>query len=245
MQRGRGWPVKHLFVIGCLGLVACGGDDDGAVKPRGAGNQLQAIAPQPRNPHNEFQPRSEITRSPTAPIQVVQPTVGTNTPSAKQEVTPTRDLKKELAAAFGNPADCLRNETTLAGKLSISISSTVAVTGRATRGTASAPGVSAASLDCLKQKASRVRLRGPVPGAPLTISTKVELNISQTVTKKTETVPQETGFALQEGQQAVQGASGVAIDPTQGQVIKGPKGTPYVRPSGSPISGPSGTPIGK
>lgn len=92
---------------------------------------------------------------------------------------PPRDYPSELRALLGQPASCL--DLTAAessgGRLTITAVATVSVTGRVTRATVNAPNQPATALRCLQQRLTSGSLRGPIPNAPIEITSNVVVEI--------------------------------------------------------------------
>lgn len=97
---------------------------------------------------------------------------------AEQEVAvprpePQRGVREaQLAAAFGSAADCLVPGSLPGGSATLSLRAVVSGSGRVTRAEVSLP-ASREVVRCLRQKAERLTLPGPVEGAPLSLSVSV------------------------------------------------------------------------
>lgn len=95
---------------------------------------------------------------------------------------PARDLSSELRALLGQPASCLDLAVVEAagGKATIAATANVVPSGRITRASVTAPGQPATALRCLEQRITGGSLKGPVPGAPLAITTSVPIEVIST-----------------------------------------------------------------
>lgn len=92
------------------------------------------------------------------------------------EPEPELDLGLRVKNAYGYPAECLGPEAIPEGvtQFSIRLSVTLTSTGTVTRASVSAP-VSADARTCLQRRADRLRVAGPIPDAPRTVSTSIDV----------------------------------------------------------------------
>ena len=86
-----------------------------------------------------------------------------------------RDLQAELLAAYGSPQACLEPGNIEGEHTNMRLSVVVTASGRITRASASAP-VPQGTRRCLRERAERLMLIGPIENAPRTISVNVRLS---------------------------------------------------------------------
>ncbi|HEX5656621.1 MAG TPA: hypothetical protein VFX59_05470 [Polyangiales bacterium] len=96
-----------------------------------------------------------------------------------------RDLSAELLERLGSPTSCLDLQQAVAsgGRLNIVVVAEVMPSGRITRVQASAPGQPASALRCLENRASSAGLKGPVPGAPVSVTTTLPIEVASQPTQ--------------------------------------------------------------
>lgn len=101
---------------------------------------------------------------------------------AAPEAASARDLPAELSGLFGSPTSCFdfARVSALGDTLNVHVSVTVMPSGRVNRASVSAPGLLPAELACLEQRAAGLSMRGPIEGAPRTVSTDIVYDIETT-----------------------------------------------------------------
>lgn len=110
------------------------------------------------------------------------PTTAETTPPAEAAAPAARDYAGELTAAFGSPTSCFdyARISTFGESLRVNVSVTVMPSGRVNRASASGTGFTPEEVACLEEHAMNVSLRGPIDGAPRTISARIEYAIEAT-----------------------------------------------------------------
>jgi hypothetical protein len=85
-----------------------------------------------------------------------------------------RDLAAELKALVGQPTSCLDLEKAAAGggRVSIRVNASVLPSGSISRASVSAVGQNSEALRCIEQLVLGGSLKGPIEGAPLSVSTE-------------------------------------------------------------------------
>jgi hypothetical protein len=93
-----------------------------------------------------------------------------------EEVDAELDLALRVKNAYGYPAECLGPGAVAEGLTEFAIRLTVTMTGTGvvTRSSVSAP-VNAEARACLEARAAGLRVAGPVPDAPATVSTSIDV----------------------------------------------------------------------
>ncbi len=93
-----------------------------------------------------------------------------------REEEPELDLAIRVKNAYGYPAECLGPDSVNEGITAFAIRLTVTMTetGTVTRSSVTAP-VNYASLECLRRRAESLRVAGPIPDAPKTVSTSIDV----------------------------------------------------------------------
>jgi len=172
-MRGVAAALGVLLVI-----LATGCSDERPTPPRPNFRPLpEAPTAPPRHARDGFhrpQPdRRERPGGPAhpAPLRVTE----TREVPGMQEET-RRDLSAELRAAMGDPSGCIpagASGLPSAGVVNVDVH--VSVTGIVTRARASASGFPAEMATCLTTRAQHLHLRGPIPGAPRQVSTRIEI----------------------------------------------------------------------
>jgi hypothetical protein len=94
-------------------------------------------------------------------------------------VPAARDFEAELRAAYLPPLSCLTYEraTELGASLRMRVSVTLVPSGRVTRASVSASGLTSAETQCFEAAAMAVALPSPIEGAPRTVSTSIDFTI--------------------------------------------------------------------
>lgn len=174
--------------------LGCGRRDEGTSGPplpaRGSvrgGGFGRAASPPPSTPPPAATGRDRARgddewRSVGRPASDEAPAPSTETPSPGTPEPAARDYASELAAAFGSPAACFdfARITTFGESLRVNVSVTVMPSGRVNRASASGTGFTPQEVACLQEHAMNVSLRGPIDGAPRTISARIEYAIEAT-----------------------------------------------------------------
>jgi hypothetical protein len=185
-------PRAHAWLL-CAGLALGLGCSDPApvqTRPRGIapGEEVPRgpvtlptppaapSAPSPSSLSSPFAKQGDPAALPR--VEVVDAgTSSAASPSA--DAGSPRDLSSELVAKLGRPADCidLAKAAQAGGRLNIVVVAEVMPSGRITRAQASAPGQPASALRCLERKATSAGLRGPIPGAPLSVTAAMPIEV--------------------------------------------------------------------
>ena len=195
-------PMLLLLVFGC--------EDDRPPPPRGVDRVGGGGVEAPM--YGQGEGRVAVAPEPSflGPTQVRETVEGE--PSEESPVV--RDLSAELRTAFGQPSGCgslgERN-----GELRIGLSVMVTETGVVTRGRVSGP-VPAETLACLNRRLEHVRLRGPIEGAPRSVSAELVLVGEGASEAHVELNP--TGFELGEGAEPISGSGEVQGISNSGEV---------------------------
>ncbi|MFK7998215.1 MAG: hypothetical protein AB8H86_01415 [Polyangiales bacterium] len=240
------WLALALVLGPALG---CGEDDD-RTPPRGVqdnNNMGGAVAAEVATPTPDpFAPQHQAPER-----RLMGPTEIRETREVEEETTDAeRDFAAELRAAIGSPTSCgaLGMHTT---RVSIRFSAVVTENGIISRGTVSGPAMPATTLACLQTRLQRVRLRGEIENAPITITTSIELepvapppNMEAAPTEPAAPAEVPYGMGAQTirgpggrpieaaGSQMIEAADSQMIEATMGQTISGPSGTGIVGPGG-------------
>jgi hypothetical protein len=168
------WPMSDASVLALVALtafaMACRGGP--AVRhERGAGHERTGEPPDEWPPADE-PGRAEVPRDNQPPGEVVSVTPIEGEEDEEAEL----DLAVRVRNAYGYPAECLGPDAVAEGitELSIRLTVTMTATGTVTRASVYAP-VSGEALACLQRRAERVRVAGPIPEAPQTVSTSIQM----------------------------------------------------------------------
>jgi hypothetical protein len=189
--------ARSAVLLMFLLALGCGRRDDGAPgtplpvrgSVRGGGVGVPSSAPSavpvaaaPTSASGGRAAPSEDWRSIGRPADEgpTEPT-GVAPPVEAPEVA-ARDYSTELSAAFGSPASCFdfARISTFGESLRVNVSVTVMPSGRVNRATASGSGFTPEEVACLEERAMNTSIRGPVDGAPRTISARIEYAIETT-----------------------------------------------------------------
>jgi hypothetical protein len=97
-----------------------------------------------------------------------------------------RDLSSELLDKLGRPTDCidLAKAVAAGGRVNIVVVAEVMPSGRITRAQASAADQPASALRCLENKVTSAGLKGPVPGAPLSVTATLPIEVASQPTQR-------------------------------------------------------------
>ncbi len=189
--------TKYLALALFLLALGCGRRDEGTSGPpppprgsvRGGGIGRASApaapsAPAATAPASPTRARTEarddwrsIGRPATDEAPAEAPAAPTEAPAVEE-----RDYPTELAAAYGSPTSCFdyARISTFGESLRVNVSVTVMPSGRVNRATASGTGFTPEEVACLEERAMNTSLRGPIDGAPRTISTRIEYAIATT-----------------------------------------------------------------
>ena len=196
-----------LVVVASAGLAACSDTPAPARRPQGllVGEEVprgstevklpnppaaQQNAPPP--PRSLPSPFSGSARNPAeltsdaAVIKLEDAGDAGDSGDAAAQAGPPRDLPSELRALLGQPTGCLDLAAAEAGggKITISAVAHVSPTGRVTRATVDAPNQPASALRCFEQRLTSGTLKGPIPNAPVEITTTLAIEISVQPTQR-------------------------------------------------------------
>lgn len=236
------WSLALVLVFGPA--LGCGEDED-RTPPRGVeGRNAAGATVVPEVAAAAVDPFAPQHQAPER--RLMGPTEIRETQEVEGETTPgERDFSAELRVALGSPTSCgaLGAHTT---RVSIRYSAVVTENGIVTRGTVSGPAMPAATLACLQARLQRVRLRGEIENAPITISTTIELDpVAAPPTMEAAPPPPPTPAAAAYGMgaQTIQGPGGRAIEAAGSQMIEATMGQTISGPSGTGIQGPGGVGI--
>lgn len=120
------------------------------------------------------------------PGALMRPDASSEPPRAQaaepEDAGAQRDLSGELAMLIGQPLQCVDVKAIAAGggKLTISVRAQVVPSGRITRAEATAPGQTDEAVRCIERLVSSSSLKGPVPGAPRSVSSAVTMQVVAT-----------------------------------------------------------------
>jgi hypothetical protein len=193
-------PRAHAWLL-CAGLALGLGCSDPApvqTRPRGIapGEEVpRGPVTLPTPPAAPSTPPPSSLSSPFAKkgapgaltrVEVVDAGTSGAAPAPVADAGPPRDLSSELVAKLGRPADCidLAKAAQAGGRLNIVVVAEVMPSGRITRAQASAPDQPASALRCLEQKATSAGLRGPIPGAPLSVTATMPIEVVSQPTQR-------------------------------------------------------------
>jgi hypothetical protein len=138
---------------------------------RGAGHDRTGAPPDERPPADESS-NAELPQE----DQRSGETVSVTPIEGEEEEEAELDLAVRVRNAYGYPAECLGPDAVNEGvtEFSVRLTVTMTATGTVTRSSVYAP-VSGEALACLQRRAERLRVAGPIPDAPQTVSTSLEL----------------------------------------------------------------------
>lgn len=186
----RGTLLWAVLILGCS-------DSKPVARPRGlqTGEETRApviaapvVTPPPPPPPSSLASPFEKTLDPGAlqaqPVAVQdagQPAQAT----AVVDAGKPRDLSAELLERIGSPMACLDLPQAVAsgGRLNIVVVAEVMPSGRITRAQANAPGQPASALHCLESRVTSSGLKGPVPGAPLSVTATLPIEVASQPTQ--------------------------------------------------------------
>ncbi len=154
------------LVVGTLG---CRGGVE-VNEERGAGHVPTTVTPAAPAPSGRIRHSAPSPRTPAEEtVTVVETPIEAEAPEI--------DLELRVRNAYGYPADCLGPRAVPEGvtQFVIRLSVSLTPTGTVTRATATAPAVSATAQSCLQARADRMRVAGPIPDAPRTVTTQLEM----------------------------------------------------------------------
>lgn len=239
-------------------LAACSGDDDdgrnAGANTRGANGFMAATGPEvpvaerrANDPFHQNRPTPRLGQNPAN-----NPNSPTRMNAAEADMSSGRNFEAELQAAAGSPMSC-GEMGGLTGNIVIPLSATVSEQGRVTRANVGGS-LPVATRDCMRRRIESHRF-APVPNGPRSITASLTVQGTPGETMMTE-APM-TGFALQQGQQAIGGPTGTSISSTMSTpisnygdmqagafTIMGPSGTGISQMNnGTAIMGPTGTGI--
>jgi len=154
-----------------LALSACRGGPHVNAE-RGAGHEREAATPAAaHSPSSSRRSRDEGAVGARAE-EIVEITPH----ETEGEEPPELDLAIRVKNAYGYPAECLGPDAIPEGisQFSIRLSVTMTGSGIVTRSSVSAP-VTAEAQACLERRAAGLRVAGPIPDAPRTVSTSIDV----------------------------------------------------------------------
>jgi hypothetical protein len=177
--------VKALALAIAVLLAACARERPSPGNQRGPRptasidtSQGAASPAQPAPASGTRSPRSERRRrsEPEAPRNAAPE--ATEEPSAEPSSAP--ELPAALARAFGTPTICISPATRarLEGRLTVHVQVNVTPSGIVTRANVTSSQLAREDLECMRVHAERLRLPGPIPNAPRSVSTAVEYDVS-------------------------------------------------------------------
>jgi len=189
-------PVRIAVLFAFLLALGCGRRDDGASgtapAPRGSVRGVGGGAPSRPSTPVATPPAAATTghsgasgddwRTVGRPATDEAPSAPLAAPPAEAPEVAARDYSTELSAAFGSPASCFdfARISTFGESLRVNVSVTVMPSGRVNRASASGSGFTPEEVACLEERAMNTNLRGPIDGAPRTISARIEYAIETT-----------------------------------------------------------------
>lgn len=189
VERASAWR-GGLVALALLGACGGGEPEEAPTRRVGRGGAIAAPSPAVAPAPSSSSTRSSARRPAAPPAEddswrtVGRPAepaaVEAAAPAPEAEVAPVeRDLSAELSAAYGSPTSCFdfARISTFGDTLRVNVSVTVMPSGRVNRATASGTGLNDAEVECLEARAMALNLRGPIEGAPRTISTRIEYAI--------------------------------------------------------------------
>jgi len=199
----------------CLAAILVLGCQSGEEPVRGARTGFQPpVEYPPPVPAEPEQPIVRLTPDPPSPKAVEVETT---------EEEPERDLGAELKAALGSPSDCVRDfVASTPTTIRISVTGIVRPTGMIIEPSAYGTGVSAAALDCVRQRVGVVVLEPLDDTVSSTASTVIEIEYEPPV--------------------IIESDPGVP-EPKLKNVVQPLPKRPEVAPSGTPIQKPTSKPI--
>ncbi len=232
------------LLIGCDGSTPTPSGTSGRGPiGRGPGNRRAAPGAEPAAPIPQApRDRRSGAASGSMPSLAAAPPPSATAPSGGPGGTggpsgPADDPAPEaLRRAFGAPSHCISAETRerLTNRLSIRVQAAVMGSGRVTRASVSAGGLSATDLECMRRHAESLSLGITVENAPRTVTAVVVYDVRSTPGEEREVVPQappipgqvapdRTLPALADGSPSGQVAPGITLEPG---------GTASARPGG-------------
>ena len=182
-------PLRSCLAGLALVLAAC--SSKAPVTERGVQldpNRVRRAAPPP--PVEEPEPEPEVARPGTrklkSPFELgpgdLMADPNAPKPEAPAEPAPgeERDLGRELSDMLGAQGcyDLAAAAKQPGGRLTISGSAYVTVTGRITRATVSAPGQPSTALRCAESRLVSQGLKGPIPGGAQSVSGSATLEVA-------------------------------------------------------------------
>lgn len=187
----RAWLLLGALTLGCEPEAAPRLTNRPA--GRGPGNDVAQTAAEPDDEAaRSTRRRRERGGEPSEPSQQQQQPGEAPGEAPPGLEPPPRDLPAELARAFGTPTRCISQATrdrVVEGTLRMTVLVTVSPTGVVTRAYVSGAQLGADDRECLTEHAERLRLRGPIEGAPRSIATVVEYTVASTPAVAVEETP--------------------------------------------------------
>ena len=173
--------IRHtLFAALAVAVIGCGEERDTSPPPgRGLGtlpaSPTGSAAPPGPPSRPAFSPR------PQAPFEAPPPPSPTPSEGGPEQAPTSpralRDLSAELRSSLGDPSGCLVETagTEVRSQIDLVVTVQVVESGRVTRAEVTGNTLSREELRCVRERAEQVSFRGPVPEAPRTVSTPIEL----------------------------------------------------------------------
>lgn len=150
-----------------------------------------------------------------------------------------RDLGSELAAAVGDPVDCLRDyRPSTAKTIPVQISAVVRSTGLVIEPSANGPGLSNNDRQCIADRVGAVTLPALSGGESVPVTATLSLQYRPEVIEE-----YDVGGPAPKLKDVVEPLPKKPTIPPSGVPIEGPKGDPIEGPKGDPIEGPKGIPV--
>lgn len=150
-----------------------------------------APAPEPPAVYDFEQPSREPAPSAAQNLGMHPP--ASTGGSAQAAGAGRRDLPAELSSALNQLTDCVDPAQAAKqpnGRLVIAVSASVMGTGSISRATIEAPGQPPEALACLQRGALALKLAEPVPGAPLNVKGRTEVEVKAVGPKPAAAAPQ-------------------------------------------------------
>lgn len=166
-----------------VALPACSGGEEAPPPGRGVGDAPGAQTPPQlaRDRDNPLVRPEHDTRARPELMKAGPRTIEIETRPDKQGTEPSdddpRDYAGELRALAGDPISCVPVDAVppATQQVRIDLEANVTETGVVTRAYATARGLPADALDCLRSRVERGRFAAPVRGAPRSIRATLEL----------------------------------------------------------------------
>jgi hypothetical protein len=190
--------VRWFLALSVLAL-ACEPDAPPRLTNRGSGRgiqphaELDGPAVQPPAPGV---PSGRAPRSPRVSNDRSRPGQPGEAPAEEaEEQAPAQDegerLSADLARAFGTPTSCISRETRqrVTGTLTIHVQVTASITGVVTRANVWGSQLSDEDRECMTEHAEGIRLRGPINGAPRSITAQVDYTVASTPDEEVDLTP--------------------------------------------------------